>query len=249
VRANNLLIKRFGPVKILYDSMKRILVRLIKAVLWIAGSFLLFVAVYYAAAMYLPRITTNDVPETEADSILMYVTSNGVHTDLVMPVRTPVIQWDTMISRGDFKVADSTYQWISMGWGDKGFYLNTPTWDDLTFATAFTAVFYLGTTAMHVQYGKEAPFDKIYCRPFKVSPEHYQKLVAYIRESFAYDEQGRVILLPNEGYWETDRFYDAKGRYGFTQTCNTWTNRGMKIAGKRTGIWTAFESGIRRQFD
>lgn len=171
------------------------------------------------------------------------------YRDLVMPVSTGIIHWDSLISRSDFKQADSSCQWISMGWGDKGFYLNTPTWDDLTFGTAFKAVFYLSTTAMHVQYGKQAPFDKIYCRQFVVSKQHYAQLMQYVLKSFAYDKNGKVILLPNEGYWDTDRFYDAVGKYGFTQTCNTWTNRGLKIAGKQTGVWTAFESGIREQFD
>lgn len=228
--------------------MKKVIVRIVKTVLWILLGFVVFVAGYYAAATYLPTVRTAEEPPVSGDSIVLYVTSNGVHTDLVMPVATDIMRWDSMISRSDFKGVDSSYHWISMGWGDKGFYLNTPTWDDLTFGTAFKAVFYLGTTAMHVQYGKEAPFDKIYCRSFVVSREHYAHLVQYILESFAYDADKRIILLPNEGYWDTDRFYDAVGSYGFAKTCNTWTNRGLKIAGKRTGIWTAFESGIRKQF-
>jgi len=230
--------------------MKRTFIRTLKAALWILLGFTLFVAGYYAAATFLPRIRTGAQPPIAAgDSITLYVTSNGVHTDLVMPVSTSIIHWDSLISRSDFKRADSSFQWISMGWGDKGFYLNTPTWDDLTFGTAFKAVFYLSTTAMHVQYGQQAPFDKIYCRQFVVSKQHYAQLVQYVLKSFAYDKNGKVILLPNEGYWDTDRFYDAVGKYGFTQTCNTWTNRGLKIAGKQTGIWTAFESGIREQFE
>jgi uncharacterized protein (TIGR02117 family) len=230
--------------------MKKILRKTLKTTLWLLLGFTLFVAGYYAAAIFLPRFKTAEQPPIIAgDSIIMYVTSNGVHTDLVMPVATDIMHWDSLISRTDFKQADSSYQWISMGWGDKGFYLNTPTWDDLTFGTAFKAAFYLGTTAMHVQYGKEAPFDKIYCRPFAVSKEHYALLVQYVLKSFAYDNNGRIILLPNQGYWDNDRFYDAVGTYGFSQTCNTWTNRGIKIAGRKTGIWTAFESGIREQFD
>ncbi|MFM7331368.1 MAG: DUF2459 domain-containing protein, partial [Brachymonas sp.] len=53
-----------------------------------------------------------------------------------------------------------------MGWGDRNFFLNTPTWDDLTLSTALNATFGLGSAALHINYYKEVPTNFEYKRIF-----------------------------------------------------------------------------------
>lgn len=46
----------------------------------------------------------------------------------------------------------SDYVYLSVGWGDKGFYLDTPTWAEPETFTAFKAVFLVSESAMHCTY-------------------------------------------------------------------------------------------------
>ena len=70
-----------------------------------------------------------------------------------------------------------------MGWGDKGFYLDTPSWADLKFSTAFKAVFGINTAAIHATYYKELKENEL-CKKIEISKEQYKDLVAYIQKSF-----------------------------------------------------------------
>ena len=47
---------------------------------------------------------------------------------------------------------------------------------------------------------------------------------------------------------KADAFYDAKGSYNLTRTCNTWTNNALKAAGLKACLWTPFDSGIFWQY-
>lgn len=63
-----------------------------------------------------------------------------------------------MESEGTFsqtKGKNTDFNYIAFGWGDKGFYLDTPTWADLKFSTAFKAAFWMGQSAMHTTYYRE----------------------------------------------------------------------------------------------
>lgn len=82
----------------------------------------------------------------------VYNLSNDVHTDLVLPVKSDIQDWTALFPAKDTKSQDSTYAWIGIGCGDKGFYLNTPEWKDLTFKTAFVAAVGIVETALHVTY-------------------------------------------------------------------------------------------------
>jgi uncharacterized protein (TIGR02117 family) len=215
-----------------------------RIILWFLAGFLLFVLGYLFLSWLLPKIPVNtDYVEPEK-GIDIYVTSNGVHTDFIVPSQNSMMNWEDVILRKDFPGADSSYHWISFGWGDKGFYLETPTWAELKFSVAFKASFYLSTTAMHVAYEKQEPFGKDYVKKIRITGEQYKTLVHYITQSFQFTPEGKIILLPNHGYWENDRFYEAIGSYGFAKTCNVWTNCGLKAMHIKTGFWSPFQGGL-----
>ncbi|HBO38902.1 MAG TPA: hypothetical protein DD638_09600, partial [Pasteurellaceae bacterium] len=62
-----------------------------------------------------------------SQDITIYLLSNGVHTDLVMPSKTEQKDW-TSVFAAENTLGGLPEQWIAVGWGDKGFYLETPTW-------------------------------------------------------------------------------------------------------------------------
>ena len=57
--------------------------------------------------------------------------------------------------KGNVSVMKIAMIFVGLGWGDKGFYLETPTWADLKTSTALKAVSGYNTTAMHVTFYKE----------------------------------------------------------------------------------------------
>jgi len=105
---------------------------------------------YIAAVFLLPMIKSDRQADGDAD-ITLYLISNGIHTDIVMPSRNGDTDWTTTFPAADTTGGQSA-DWIAVGWGDKNFYLNTPTWADLTASTALKAVSGLSESAIHTTY-------------------------------------------------------------------------------------------------
>jgi len=83
------------------------------------------------------------------------------------------------------------YKYIAIGWGDKGFYLNTPTWDDLTVSTALKAAFGISGTAIHATYHREMIENEL-CKKISISKEQYRRLIAYIYTGLEQDAEGNL---------------------------------------------------------
>lgn len=212
------------------------------------GAFMLFVLGYLGCAYTLSRISVNDTTKQPAE-ITVYILTNGVHTDLILPVKTAEIDWSILFPYKQTTGNDSTQSLIGIGWGDKGFYLNTPTWADLTVQTAFNAVFGLGTTAVHATYHEVISKDEKFV-PLHITHEEYRQLIAYIKQSLQVDQSGNPIAIQTKAnYGTSDAFYEAKGRYSLFFTCNTWTNNALKSCGQKACWWTPFQSGIFHQYD
>ena len=153
------------------------------------------------------------------------------------------MDWNALFPYTDFKKVDASYSYVAAGWGDKGFFIGTPTWADLKFSTAFKAAFGLSSTAMHITYKHYEPQVSESCRKLVISPEQYATLISYIKGSFQYNN-GKTIRVNHAGYSYNDCFYEANGTYSLFKTCNVWTGNGLKKTGVRIGIWTPFQGGI-----
>ncbi|MBS1638048.1 MAG: TIGR02117 family protein [Bacteroidetes bacterium] len=202
-----------------------------------------FVLVYLLASWLLPFITVNNEPETTKSDLDIFIESNGVHTDFVLPVQQHIVNWNRLFPYSDFEEVDSTCHYVSVGWGDKGFFLNTPEWKDLKASTAFNAAFGLSSTAMHITYHKEAPVEGPSCIRLKISRGQYYRLILYIYRSFQW-QHGKLMHIDHPGYNRQDCFYEANGAYHMFKTCNVWTGNGLKNMGIRVGVWTPFQGGI-----
>ncbi|MFY0482982.1 TIGR02117 family protein [Flavobacterium sp. PLA-1-15] len=219
--------------------MKKAFKILGKILLGIVG----FVVVYVLFAFILSRIPVNSENKNKNEDVTIYIKTNGVHTDIVVPIKTEYKDWSQKVQFAHIKSQDSTMQYIGFGWGDKGFYLNTPEWADLKFSTAFNAVFYLGTSAMHATFLKQVKETES-CVKIKISQAEYQQLIAYIEESFQYDKNGSPILINATTYGQNDSFYEANRKYHLFYTCNTWANNALKSANQKAALWTPSDTGI-----
>lgn len=210
-------------------------------------ALLIFVVSYVFLVFAVPYIPVNSNVKNTAEEISIYIKTNGVHTDIVVPIKTEIKDWSEKIKFSQIKSQDATMQFIGFGWGDKGFYLNTPEWSDLKFSTAFVAAFGIGSSAMHATFYKQINENKS-CVKIKISKEEYQKLIVYIEDNFKLDVNGNPIWIDATTYGVNDSFYEAKGAYTLFYTCNTWANNGLKAINQKAALWTATDRGIFQHY-
>ena len=172
----------------------------------------------------------NDFREASPDEgVTIYVTSNAVHADIIVPMRTKEMDWREQFPPEHFEARSNGYSHVAIGWADRDFYLNTPEWKAMRLDTTAKALFWPSSTVMHVQFTRAK--EDANCRAVTLSPGAYQKLVDYVLASFADPEKTRQPLGPSYGKW--DAFYDANGHYHALNTCNCWVGRGLKRCGVR----------------
>jgi len=223
--------------------LRRILRILLKFLLGILAFFVLYIIV----ALILPRFSVNSKDENPKEDVAIYIKSNGVHTDIVVPIKTKYKDWSEKLKFEHIPSKDSTMQFVGLGWGDKGFYLNTPEWSDLKFSTAFNAAFYLGTSAMHATFYKQIKENEN-CIKINISKEEYANLIKYIEDSFQLDADGNPILINATTYGQNDSFYEANRKYSLFYTCNTWANNALKSADQKAAVWSPTDTGIFRHY-
>jgi len=206
------------------------------------------VGIYLLAAYFLSRISVDKEEQTK-NEVTIYILTNGVHTDLVVPIKNEQKDWSKEVKFENTISQDTVFEYVAFGWGDKGFYLETPTWADLKPSTAFNAAFALSTSAIHATFYK-AMQEGQDCVRINISKEQYGRLIAYIQKSFLTDPQGHFInIKSNANYGKDDTFYDAVGSYSLFHTCNSWANSGLKSCGQKASFWTPFDTGIFYQYN
>jgi uncharacterized protein (TIGR02117 family) len=220
---------------------------MIKKILRITGFFILgiiiFLLLYLVSAFCLSRIAVNsDV--VAKDDVSIYLITNGVHADLVLPVKTEIKDWSESVKFENTIAKDSTAKFVAFGWGDKGFYLETPNWADLKVKTALRAAFGLSQSAIHTTFYKKMTESES-CKIIKISNSQYKQLVDYIDSSFERSADGELIhIVTDANYNNNDAFYEATGSYSLFKTSNTWSNNGLKSCGQKASLWTPFDTGI-----
>jgi len=200
---------------------------------------------YVFAAVLLGLLPRNSDFVESVGGIEIYVRTNGVHAELVLPTHQQGHDWSAEFPASHMRALAATTEWIALGWGDRGFMLTTPTWSDLRPGTAFIALSGLGQGAMHVEY-VDSPLA-YEARRVRISAEQYGRLVAYVKSSFARGADGAVRRIDAPGYFGTDAFYEAVPTYTFWFTCNEWTRRALATAGVRTAWWAPFDVAVMRQ--
>ena len=200
-------------------------------------------AAYLGAAVILGLLPVNPGFRQAANGITIFVRTNGVHTDLVLPVKTSRIDWADQFPQAHFAGPVSQMSTIGFGWGDRDFYLQTRTWGDVRPIQALTAFMGLKETVLHVQYMEPRFFagERV---ALMISAEQYLQLVSYVTASLRRDMNGPIMPIANAGYGATDAFYDAQGSYSVISTCNEWVRQGLSRAGIRTPRWSPFDIAL-----
>lgn len=210
-----------------------------RAILWLLLAVAGLIGAYAAAALAGTLVPVNGAWQPPERGVRIFVEDNGVHTGIVVPAVAAGFDWRGVVRPQD--IADprhTAHGWIAFGWGDAGFYRNTPRWADLRPATALGAIFGGGPTVLHVEHiGRPTRSARV--RSLLLRPAEYRRLAGYIRASFAEGPPASV-----HGYGAHDAFYAARGRYGVFRTCNEWTGGALRHAGVRMGAWTPLPPSV-----
>ena len=131
--------------------MKNILIKIGK----ILGAILAVIAFYLLCCFLIPKIPVSAEKTTDPKVVYVYLYTNGVHTDIVVPIKNQYYDWSQSISFENTVSKRTDFNYVGIGWGDKGFYLDTPTWAELKPSTAFKAAFWLSESAIHCTFYKD----------------------------------------------------------------------------------------------
>jgi uncharacterized protein (TIGR02117 family) len=197
---------------------------------------------YLAAIPILFLVPANSGWREAERGVIIFVNTNGVHTGIGMPMTNRVMDWRPYVPAEHLRAPVSADH-VIIGYGHRDFYLNTPSWAELSLATAADAALGLGTTLLHVDH-VVAPREGPEQVALTLSEEEYRRLVEFIRLRFRLDPEGRTVPVPSAGYYGNDAFYEANGGYSAILTCNEWTGRALRAAGVRMGRWTPIEQSV-----
>ena len=199
---------------------------------------------YLFAAIIGGLVPVNRSWSEPAQGITIFIADNGLHADLILPVRAAGLDWAPLVPRRDFAAPPPSARWIAFGAGERRVYLDTPTWADLTPRTAWAGITG-GSQVMHVEYVADPTYS---AREIRVTPEQYRRLCDAVRASFVLDPRGRPMRIDHPGYGQSDAFYDGVGRASAINTCNQWLATRLRLAGIKAPLWSPFVEGLEWRY-
>jgi uncharacterized protein (TIGR02117 family) len=216
--------------------------RLIRWPLRVVAGLVLALGAYAMAAWIgssLPR--NGHWREPAIGDVVIGVETNGVHTALVLPLVTRAKDWRETFPLRDIKRPDRPYTHVSISWGERAVFLDTPTWWDLSPRTVLRVLTVGGEGLAHIGFYVR-PATSRELRPIRLRAGEYARLVASIEAHLDTKQPSRR----HDGYGAADVFYDAPGVYTAVNTCNQWTSNRLADAGVRTGRWTPAAGGVMK---
>ncbi|AXJ96795.1 hypothetical protein DM480_02130 [Sphingomonas sp. FARSPH] len=198
----------------------------------IASAALLILLAYAAAGLVGGALPANAEWRAPATGVPIWVESNGVHVGLVLPKVAAGTDLRPLAPGADIRDPRyAAYDHLAIGWGERAFFLETPTWADVRPRTVIAAAIGSDAALLHVEH---VPGPIGSARRIVLRPEEYRRLAAFVQATF---KPGSRIL---QHYDRNDAFYPAFGHYSARYTCNSWVGDALRHAGVRVGRWTPF---------
>ena len=158
-------------------------------------AFIRLLLLYLVAALILGLIPVNRHFREHDDGMLVYLLSNGIHSDIVLPLHSGDIFWDDFFRDSESIQKIPGVKYIAFGWGNRLFYLNTPEWNDLTPSIAVNALFIKTEPAMHVTFYSYTPVSGDLCISIKINHDQLKHLSEFVKSSFVTDSHGHPVKI------------------------------------------------------
>ena len=200
---------------------------------WVKHTFkwVFFILLAYGVVILVGLVPVNNDFEPTTNGVQLFVVSNAVHADIILPKSNRTVDWAATFGDANFLGDISLESHVAFGWGDRGFFLETQTWDDLKLSTVANALLLPSDSCVHVSFVRPEYYRN--ATPVTVSQQQYEQLVEFINGTFKMDVDGKHNQINGYAYSSTDAFFDACGRYHLLNTCNSWAGRALKQAGVR----------------
>ena len=195
---------------------------------------------YLLAALTGSLIPVNRAWSEPDEGTTIYLRSNGVHVDLILPARAQGLDWNPLLPERDFLKPPPNPQWFGFGAGERRVYLETPRWRDIKPKTVWAGLTG-GERVMHVER-IDRPGPEL--RAIRLRPEEYRRLWASIRSEFDLDQRGLPQRVDHPGYWRDDAFYEGRGKADAIDPCNQWVAERLRVARIATSLWSPFAPGL-----
>ncbi len=237
---------RMARMKLKKQSIKTLMDRSLKQWLkWTAISCTMTVLALMIAAN-LPRRTGTQVNSCTNSSYSVYLVADAMHVDLVLPVKNPAFDWRSVIKLETIgREKRNNYHYLKFGWGDRDFYMNTPSLDKIQLPRLIRTLFIPGNpTALHINGYQDIPIEPGHqTKCVGLTQPQYLKLVNYVRRSFRDEKIDRI----QDGFVDAAGFYEATGFYSIAQTCNNWAAGALNAADVTTPLWPGLSGPIMQQ--
>jgi uncharacterized protein (TIGR02117 family) len=216
-----------------------------KSLLFI-GKFLLFfltlAGIYLLFAVVGTLLPASSEVDSSPKQIPVFVASNGFHTALILPLENKNFDW---LAKMDTTIATqyTSYKYISLGWGDRGFFMGYIDNQSPTLLTSLKALFLPTPSLMHVTfYQYEIPTDE-HTVKLLINKKQLEKMIDFVKASFEYSEEKKWVFYHN-GYGQKDYFFASEDDYHLFNTCNVWTNEALKQSNLPASWWSPFAQGV-----
>jgi uncharacterized protein (TIGR02117 family) len=181
-------------------------------------------------------------------SVPIYISNvNNFHAEIILPVSNETFDWRQQLDLRQLGADADKYQYLSFGWGDRNFFLNS-SFDPITI---FDVLFIPGPSVMHV-WGHPTPKLQLGAafelKQVNLSKAEYLQLTKFINNSFQRSADNQTSYI-KQGLYPNSGFYEAIGSYSFLRTCNTWTAEALRVADVNTPLWGALAPAVMRQID
>ena len=220
--------------------------RLIKWPLYI---ILFPILLYLVSALVGAWIPDNADFVPKPNGIEIYIYSGDIHSDIILPLVNEQKDWRENFPLNSFQSDRTDFTHVSIGWGSREFYLETPTWNDLELSTAASVLFTPSESVMHVEMIHLSPVISSSLMKTKVSKQQYLQLVEFVQASFdqnveATSSNQKPTPIEDAGYSDRDKFYPAVGKYHLFRTCNCWAGDAMRAGGIKVGKFTPLPKSV-----
>lgn len=173
----------------------------------------------------------------------VYVSGGAFHTNIIVPVHNQHFDWRNHLPLHEFGNVAS-YRYLKFGWGDRDFYMNTPSWAEMRLTSALDALLSPGAAAMHVEASVSFPHEsQVEVKCLQLDAVNYQKLMEFIDQSFEVNPQGKKIKIGDTNLRDRS-FFAGRGKYSILRTCNSWTAEGLRVANINTPLWGGLAPAI-----
>lgn len=214
----------------------------------IAGLTIVAYGMSLGLGSQMPRRLGTQVASCSSRPYSVYLVGDVQHIDFLLPVNNGVYDWRRFLdlpSIGRDRGGD--YQYLKFGWGDRDFYMNTPSLDRIQVPRLLRTLFMPGNpTALHVNGYQDLPHEsnyQLYC--VGLTRSQYLTLVQYLQQSFRNGKPDRI----QDGFVEAAGFYEGAGKYSIAYTCNSWVADGLNEVDITTPLWSGLALPVMGKLD